>query len=294
MQAQDRTRTAAAVVFDSSLEGIAQVLALAMAVGLHSKQEIRLTSLSIGRNNLKVASFADLISRFYGPSLSIGMSEKGTAETSVLPMMTTVLSKQTSEGKPTYARTVERFNDTADPLALIRNALTAQQDQNTVVVLAGSPLNLLGLLALPNSRQLIQQKVRTLVIAGGPDPKLQLPDSKLIDEWPSPIVVVGDEVGQGAPFPATSIEQDFAWATNHPLVDAYRAAGTMPYDVASTAMAALLYAAHPNQNYFAVSGTGKQQKLALDSMQKDRVIQAYRQVLSAKPPEPRRGRGGNE
>jgi hypothetical protein len=29
-------------------------------------------------------------------------------------------------------------------------------------------------------------------------------------------------------------------------------------------------------------------------MQKDRVIQAYRQVLSAKPPEPRRGRGGNE
>jgi hypothetical protein len=287
MQAQDRTRTAAAVVFDSSLDGIAHVLALAMAAGLHSKQEIRLTSLSIGRNNLKAASFCDLIARFYGPSFSIGMSEKGTAETSLPPMMTTVLSKQTSEGKPAYARTVERFIDTADPLALIRNALTAQQDQNTVVVLAGSPVNLLGLLELPNSRQLIQQKVRTLVIAGGSD-------SKLIDEWPSPIVIGGDEVGQAAPFPATSIEQDFAWATNHPLVDAYRAAGTMPYDAPSTPMAALLYAAHPNQNYFAVTGTGKQQKLTLDPMQKDRVIQAYRQVLTAKPPEPRRGRGGNE
>jgi hypothetical protein len=59
-------------------------------------------------------------------------------------------------------------------------------------------------------------------------------------------------------------------------------------------MAGLLYAAHPNQNYFTVSGTGKQQKLTLDPMQKDRVIQAYRQVLTAKPPEPRRGRGGNE
>jgi hypothetical protein len=212
-------------------------------------------------------------------------------------MMTTVLSKQTSEGKSAYARTVERFIDTADPLALIRNALTAQQDQNTVVVLAGSPVNLLGLLALPNGRQLIQQKVRTLVIADGPDSKLRdpkLPDSKLIDEWPSPIVVVDDEVGQAAPFPATSIEQDFAWATNHPLVDAYRAAGTMPYDAPSTAMAALLYAAHPNQNYFAVSGTGKQQKLTLEPLQKDRVIQAYRQVLTAKPPEPRRSRGGNE
>ena len=287
MQAQDRTRTAAAVAFDSSLDVIAHVLALAMAAGLHSKQEIRLTSLSIGRNNLQVASFCDLIARFYGPSLSIGMSEKGTPETSLLPMMTTALSKQTSEGKLTYVRNVERFIDTADPLALIRNALTAQQDQNTVVVLVGSPVNLLGVLALPNSRQLIQNKVRTLVIAGSPDPRL-------MEEWPSPIVVVGDEVGQGAPFPATSIEQDFAWATNHPLVDAYRAAGTMPYDVPSTAMAALLYAAHPNQNYFAVSGTGKKQKLALDPMQKDREIQAYRQVLSAKPPEPRRGRGGNE
>jgi hypothetical protein len=287
MQAQDRTRTAAAVVFDSSFDGIAHVLALAMAAGLHWKQEIRLTSLSISRNNLKVASFCDLIARFYGPSFSIGMSEKGTAETSLPPMMTTVLSKQTSEGKPAYARTVERFIDTADPLALIRNALTAQQDQNTVVVLAGSSVNLLGLLALPNGRQLIQQKVRMLVIAGGPE-------AKLIDEWPSPIVIGGDEVGQAAPFPATSIEQDFAWATNHPLVDAYRAAGTMPYDAPSTPMAALLYAAHPNQNYFAVTGTGKQQKLTLDPMQKDRVIQAYRQVLTAKPPEPRRGRGGNE
>ena len=276
-----------AVVFDSSLDGIAQVLALAMAAGLHSKQEIRLTSLSIGRNNLKVASFCDLIARFYGPSLSIGMSEKGTAETSLPPMMTAALSKQTPEGKPTYVRSVERFIDTADPLALIRNAFTAQQDQNTVVVLAGSPVNLLGVLSLPNSRQLIQQKVRALVIAGSPD-------SKLMDVWPSPIVVVGDEVGQAAPFPAASIEQDFAWAPNHPLVDAYRAAGAMPYDVPSTAMAALLYAAHSNQNYFAVSGTGKQQKLTLDPMQKDRVVQAYRQVLSAKPPEPRRGRGGNE
>jgi hypothetical protein len=287
MQAQNRARTAAAIVFDSSLDGIAQVLALAMAAGLHSKQEIRLTSLSISRNNLKVASFCDLIARFYGASMSIGMSEKGATENSLPPMVTTALAKPTPEGKPAYARSVERFIDTADPLALIRNAFTAQQDHNTVVVLAGSPVNLLDVLALPNSKQLIQNKVRTLVIAGSPDPKL-------LEEWPSPVVVAGDEVGQAAPFPAASIEQDFAWAANHPLVDAYRAAGTMPYDVPSTAMAAMLYVAHPEQNYFTVSGTGKQQKLALDPMQKDRVIEAYRQVLSAKPPEPRRSRGGNE
>jgi len=287
MQGQNRPRTSSAVVFDSSLDGIAQVLALAMAAGLQSKQEIRLTSLSISRNNLKIASFCDLVARFYGPSLSIGMSDKETVETSLPPMVTTILEKRTAEGKPAYARSVERFIDTADPLALIRNAFTAQQDQNTVVVLAGSPVNLMGVLALPNSKPLIQSKVRTLVIAGSPDPKL-------MEAWPSPIVVVGEEVGQAAPFPASSIEQDFAWAANHPLVDAYRAAGAMPYDVPSTAMAAMLYAAHPEQNYFTVSGTGRQQKLTIDPTQKDHIVEAYRQIVSAKPPEPRRSRGGNE
>ena len=34
----------------------------------------------------------------------------------------------------------------------------------------------------------------------------------------------------GPAFPAVSIERDFGWTTNHPVVDAYRAYMKMPYD----------------------------------------------------------------
>lgn len=284
---QGQGRTPAVVVFDTSLDGIEHVLALAMAAAFNAKGEIRMASLSLSRNNLKAAGFCDLMERFYGTSLSVGMYDKGTAETTLAPMMTTVLAKQTPEGKSAYNRTIEKFTDTADPAALIRNAFTAQQDQGAVVVTAGSPVNLLGVLALPDSKQLIQKKVRTLIIAGPVD-------AKLLEEWPSPIVTVGDDVGQAALFPAASIEQDFAWAANHPLVDAYRAARAMPYDASTTAMAALLYAAHPEEKCFATAGAGKQRQLKLEISERERLIQMYRQAVSSKPPEPRRGgRGGN-
>jgi hypothetical protein len=285
MQAPER-RPTPAVVFDSSLEDdIGQILALTQLFGYQSKQEVRVTSLSISRNNLKTASFCDLMGRFFGSSLSIGMAVNVAASTSVPPMLSTVLAKTNPEGKPAYNRVVEKLNDTADPVALIRNALTAQQDQNSIVVLAGPPTNLLSLLALPEARNLILKKVRALVAAAPLDPKL-------LAAWPGPAVVVGEEVGQAVPFPGVSLEEDFAWTTNHPLIDAYRAAKPMPYDVGSAAMAAVLYAAHPEQNYFRVSEPkGNQKQLIVDDSQKDRIIQAYRQAVSMKPPERRGTRG---
>src|SRR6185503_19098572 len=109
----------------------------------------------------------------------------------------------TPEGKPAYNRAIEKLNDTADPVALIRNALTAQQDQNSVVVLAGPSVNLLGLLALPEGKKLVQKKVRTLVIAAPVE-------AKLLSEWPSPTVSAGAELGEAFPFPGAGIEEDFA------------------------------------------------------------------------------------
>jgi hypothetical protein len=93
------------------------------------------------------------------------MAESGVAKTSVPPFLQAVLMKQNAEGKMAYLRMISRLNDTADPLALIRNALTAQQDQNTVVIMTGSPVNFLGVLALPGNKQLIEKKVRTILAA---------------------------------------------------------------------------------------------------------------------------------
>jgi hypothetical protein len=290
MQAQERKPTTA-VVFDSSIEDeIGQILALTLLLSYDVKREIRISSLSVSRNNLKIAAFCDLMNRFFLASLPIGMAANGPSITSVPPMIQAVLAKRTEEEKPTYARTINQLNDTADPVACIRNALTAQPDQNSVVVLSGPPVNLLGLLALPGSKQLIQKKVRTLVIAAPfQDAEGMM---KLFAEWPGSVILAGEEMGQSLRFPGECIEKDFAWATNHPLVDAYRAAKTMPYDASAIALAAALYAAHPEANFFKLSepAQGKQRQLAMNSEYIDRVIQTCREVVSAKP-ERRGGRG---
>lgn len=307
MQAFER-KLVPAVVFDSSIEDeIGQVLALGMLLSYGARREVRVASVSISRYNLKIAAFCEALSRFFGASSTIGMAANGAASNKVPPMLNAVLEQQTA-GRPAYMRTIENFNDTADPVALIRNALTAQQDQNAVVILAGPSLNLLGLLALPGSKELVQKKVRALVIAG-PLADVQ-GTSKLLTEWPGPVIFAGEELGRSLRFPAESIEQDFAWATNHPVLEAYRAAGHMPYDASATAMAAVLYAAHPDENYFKLSETGvmqvmedgrsrftpdrqgKHQELVAGAAEKGRIVSAYREIVSAKPPEPRRGGRG--
>jgi hypothetical protein len=111
----------------------------------------------------------------------------------------------------------------------------------------------------------------------------------------------GREVGEALPFPASSIEKEFAWSPAHPIVDAYRAYKPMPYDASTGDMTAVLYAGRPQEGYFKLSdpgtiavaddgGTrfspspeGKHRHLILDPAQKDRIIKAFTEVASAKP-----------
>ena len=200
------------------------------------------------------------------------------------------------------ARNIVKMNDTADPLAVIRNALSAQFDQNAIVVLTGPATNLAGLLALPGNPALIEKKVRTLVIGCDAVTMSDLPAAKrVLAEWPTPIVVAGSELGDAFPFPAASIEKDFAWSEAHPLVAAYRAYRPMPYDAPAVAMAAALYAVRPQENYFKVSepgaltvaddgrirlapaAGGKHRTLSADAAQKDRILQIYAETASTKP-----------
>src|SRR5207302_7014556 len=112
---------------------------------------------------------------------------------------------------------------------------------------------------------------------------------KLFAEWPTPIVASGYEVGEALPFPSSSIEKDFAWAPNHPVVDAYRAYKSMPYDAPTWGMSSALYAARPQEGYFkpsdpgtirvldndrthyAASANGKHRYLLLEPAHKERI-----------------------
>lgn len=300
MQGPGRTQPVA-VLFDSSLDdGIDQVLALAAILGCDSSRQARLAGLSLSRNSLQTAAFSELMVRFYRgeqpgsapgrAAVPIGMFDLQAGEGSDPPMIAAVIHRVGPEGRPLYPRSIEKLNDTADPVAVLRNALSAQQDQSAVVVLVGPAVNLLGLMALPEGPDLVRNKVRTLAVASDP----RAPGvADLIGRWPGPLVTAGADLDLR--YPAAAIEEDFMWAPNHPVVDAWRAAGNLP-DAPAHAMAAVLYAVHPDEGYFGVWAPGTstaRARLSVDAAGRDRALQAIRELVSTRPPEPRSGgRGG--
>jgi hypothetical protein len=298
------------------------VLAVAMLNGFTAKTASRTVALCISRTSVKTAQLADVLAGFYAPrplggSAMIGMPD-GAQPADDAPPMAAILAKTGSDGAPLYTSNIERVLDTADNAVHIRNVLLAQFDGNAAIVLAGPATGMARLMSLFGARPQIEAKAARLVMAigafgnGAPDPAVKADIAslrKVLAEWPTPIVMVGAEVGEALPYPGASIELDLAWSPAHPVADAYRAFRAMPYDAPASALAATLYAVQPDEGYFQLSepGTisvmddgrtrftpgagGTHRHLIVDPARKDEVIKLYTELVSARPA-PRPGRRG--
>jgi hypothetical protein len=326
MQPAQTEKPAVGIVFDTALSRVDDALAMALLFGFDGRKDVRVVSVSTSSSNLKAAIYCDVVGQFYagavsgaigfnGRTLPVGMASDGKL-TADEPLFAAPLTKKTPEGKPAYGSDIRRPEDTAEPEAVIRNALTAQWDQNTIVVLSGPATNLVRLLDVSGARELIARKVLLLAVAGGnfgdgpleanikADPAAA---KRLFAEWPTPVVAAGREIGDKLLFPAASIEKDFAWSPAHPVVDAYRAYHAMPYDAPTGALSAVLYASRPREGYFKLSDpgtiavqddgrtrftlspTGKHRYLILDPAEAAHIVTTYTEVASAKPvPKPQR------
>jgi hypothetical protein len=254
------------ILFDSDMGvRIHSVLALALLYGLEGKSEARVIGLSVSIPNLMAAQFCEVVGRFYAKNskflrgLPVGLAA-GTREADTHALGPAVANSGITPN-------IRSVIDTADPRILLRNALTAQHDQNAVIVCTGPTTNLAAALELDGTKELIAQKVRSLLLT-----------EKAPAGWPTPVIVAGES---DILFPASSIEKDFAYTDHHPIAEAYRAYRPMPYDAPTTAMAAVLQAIRPNENYFNLS----EGKLITPFDQKDRILQTYIELASARPVE---------
>ena len=320
MQSGFNSVPAVGVLFDCDLGNeIDDALALALLYGLDGKNECRVVATTISKPNLKSAALCDAIGRFYagevsaafnavGRTLPVGLATSGKHGEDT-PMLA-VLARQGSDGKPAYRHGIESIEDTADPVNVLRNGLSAQHPGNAIVVVTGPATNVAALLRFPHSRPFIQERSRYLVFAGGcfadgrPQSGIQADigaAKQLFAEWPNPIIAVGSEVGEAIPYPWASIEKDFAWSPAHPVVDAYKAHKSAPYDAPATAMAAVLHAIRSKEKLFQLSDpgvitvlddgrtkftpspNGKHRYLIVDPAQKEAVQQLYITLASAKP-----------
>ena len=310
------------IVFDSDMgRNIDAALALTMLYGLGRG---RLIAVGISHSNLDAAAFCDVVARFY-----IGdAAARNTGNSGVLPfglledgaklddpaMLTVPLGMRGADGQPAFRHGIRSLNDTADPAVAFRNALLTQQEKQGIAVMAGPATNMARLLALNGAKNIVATKLRLLVMAAGefgggaPDPRIVadiMAARRVLAEWPTPIVAVGVEAGNAAPFPDETIAVDFGLMSNHPIIPAYRAyreKHSLPKGAApAQAVLAALYAANVDAAYlrlsppgtieiddagrtrFKESATGTHRYLIIDPAQKEAVTKAFIALATTKP-----------
>ena len=312
-----RGKPSAGIFFDSDFRTIDSILTVSLIYGLQAKNDCRVAVITSSRQDLATVGYVDLVERFYHgeaavfaqlPAVGMPTLGKKTDPPKAFPA---VFEKKKADGTPVYKNQVPSVIETGDPNTLIRNYLEAQYDDNAFFILGGPATNLASALDFRGMKPLIKAKIKYLLFAGGAFPdgpaegnvKADIAAAKKVfAEWPTPIIASGYEIGEALPFPGASIDKEFAAANpDHPVADAYRAFKPMPYDTPSWDMAAALYGGRPKEGYFKLSepGTitvhddgkttfapspeGKHQYLINDPAQKEKILQAYVDLASAKP-----------
>ena len=218
-------------------------------------------------------------------------------------MLKPAVERRNEANEPQYARSIRRLTDTSVAEAVLRNGV-AQHPQG-VVILSAPATYLAKSFDLFGVKELYLERVKRLVIVDSGEAQNDIPAlRRVLAEWPTPIVYCGKEVGESLPFPAAKIETGFSWTMAHPVADAYRAYKPMPYDAPSHDLAAAFYGVHPDSDYFRLSepgfisvsdsgrmqfqtnAGGKAHSLIVVPAHIDRTIQAFVDIVCAKPVPP--------
>jgi hypothetical protein len=258
---------------------------------------------------LKTAIFCDMVGRMYNP----GPERNGNQELAVglaavtplppdPPMVLAAVDQKNEKGEPQYVHGIDKLTDTSLAQAVLLNGVIFNAD--AAVLLSAPATCLAKSLDLHNAKEVYKQRVKRLVIVDSGAPQQDVPAlRKVIAEWPTPVFYCPEDVGKAVPFPGKALEKTFEWAPAHPVVDAYRAAGVMPYDAPAYDLAAAHYAVLPDSGFFQLSepgtltvsddgrmafkpGGGQIRRLQVDPAKREQLILAFLDVAGTKPPAP--------
>ena len=307
------------VIFDTDMgNDVDDALALAMLHAFESRGEAKILAVTVTKGNAWSAPFIDLVNTFYGRGgIPIGTVVNGKTPDSN-PMIEGPASRKRPDGSCVYPHHITDGRQAPEAVAMLRKVLAAQHDGSVVIIQVGFSTNLARLLDSPADnvsplagKELVAHKVRLLSAMAGNfhsgaaefNVEMDVPAAqKLFNQWPTPIVVSGFEVGSALLFPASSIENDFAYVADHPIAEAYRNYMKMPYDRPTWDLTAALYAIRRDRNYFSLSvpgkisalgggrtqfvpdGNGKHRYLILEDRQKARALEAMI-MLASEPPQ---------
>jgi purine nucleosidase len=308
------------LIFDTDICGDCDdVLALGMIHALESRGACELLAVTISADNDLAAPFVAAVNNFYGRAdVEIGVVGRGgvKAESRFLG-----LADERDGGQLRYPRdSASRFDRPATDL--LRQTLSAEPDGSVVIVQVGFATNLARLLDTMaddfsplSGEELVRKKVRLLsLMAGAFEPIAgdahyreynvvqDIESARTIaSRWPTPMVWSGFEVGVALPYPAVSIERDFAYVPHHPVAEAYIRYNPPPHERPTWDLTSTLYAVFEDRGYFDLSppGTvvigadgssrftpdaaGRHRYLIAPPEKRQRVLEAFVQLCSQPP-----------
>jgi hypothetical protein len=302
------------IVYNTAMTRPDAALALGALYAFASRREARVGAVCVTGAGLAAAVYCDIVGRFYTPGPPRSSNQAlavGLAVVQPMPpdaaMVRSAVDRRQDDGEPFYARTIRRVSDTSQAEAVLRNGVIFSAE--SAVILSAPATWLARSMDLAGAMDQYRQRVKRLVIVESPetarDPAAL---RRIVAEWPSPVFFLGRDVGDAWPFPATAVDQAFAWAQAHPVADAYRAFKPMPYDAPAHDLAAVHYAVHPTAGLFTESEPGSLsvsdggvltfqragggiRRISPDPAKADAALAAYVEVVGARPPAPPAGRG---
>jgi hypothetical protein len=265
------------VIFDTDVgNDVDDVLALSMLHALQSRGDCELLAVTITKPDELAGPFVDAMNTFYGrPGLPIGFTRSGLKNdtSKFLP-----LAEVQDQGKSRFPHSLKRSSDAPAATELLRKILSAEPDQSVTLIQVGYFSNLAALLDTPgdrfsplNGRDLAKAKVKLLSVMAGAFQTIDrnahfleynvtqdlAAAQKLAAGWPTPMVWSGFEIGIAVPYPAVSIEQDFAYVLHHPAAEAYRLYNPPPHERPTWDLTSVLHGVLFDRGYFTLSEPGR-------------------------------------
>ena len=264
------------VIFETDLgNDIDDALALDMIYKYMDADSLNLLSISINKPGTAPAVYADIMNRWYGyPDVQIAVLREGAdCENDAVNYAKAVVDMKDAVGDPAFARGDISIDLLPVPEKEYRKILSAAEDSSVTVISTGFFTNLARLLETGpdeysslSGRELVEKKVKSLCCMAGCfndtipaeyNVKKDIQAArKVFAEWPGCITLSPFELGFSIRYPAESIESDFGWVSEHPVVEAYKVYRPMPYSRQAWDLTAVLYAMEPDAGYFGVSPDG--------------------------------------
>lgn len=263
------------LIFDTDMgNDVDDALALGVIHALQSRGECELLAVTVTKDEAMCAPYIDAVNTFYGrPDIPIGVVKDGPTKQ---PSKYTFIANEEVDGKQKYPHDLLTSNDAPEATMLLRRILAEQPDNSVVIAQVGFSTNLARLLETEgddyspmDGMELAKRKVKFISIMAGafkpfngqPHPEYNVVEDipsaqKLAEEWPTPIMVSGFEIGIETALYKESLMYDYNYEKDHILDVSYRTYHGQYTDQPSWDLTSVLYAVRPERGYFSLSPKG--------------------------------------